>query len=281
MSTDLGLFLKARRAHVQPTDVGLASQSGRRVAGLRREEVAILAGVSVDYYTRLEQGRERNPSPAVLNALAGALGLDADLREHLFRLADLTPLPIQSTPDVVDRSLRDLLDGWSHAPAMIINRQLDILATNELADALFSGFERTDNIAVMTFVDPAGRAFFTDWERATETSVANIWLALGHTATHERVQRLIALLHEQSAEFRMLWSRHDVRGKTHEAKSFHHPDVGALELEYNAFDVRSSPGQQLIVYQPRPGTPSADTLRLLGSLAATVRTASASQTETD
>ena len=229
----------------------------------------MLSGVSVDYYTRLEQGRERNPSPAVLNALAGALNLDADLREHLFRLADLAPTSVHMVRDVIDPSLRELLSGWDHTPAMIINRQLDVLATNRLADALYSRFTHTENLAIMTFVDPAGHAFFTDWERATETCVANIRLALGHSATHQRVQGLVALLHEGSAEFRLLWDRHDVRGKTHEAKSFHHPDVGGLELEFNAFDVRSSPGQQLIVYQAKRGTPSVDKLRLLGSLSVT------------
>jgi len=269
-SSDLGAFLKARRGHVQPADVGLTAQPGRRVSGLRREEVAMLSGVSVDYVTRLEQGRERNPSPAVLNALAGALNLDADLREHLFRLADIAPRPVNIVRDVVDESLQELLSGWAHTPAIIINRQLDILATNGLADALYSGFAHTENLAVMTFLDPAGRAFFTDWQRATETCVANIRLALGHAATHERVQELVALLHGQSAEFRLLWDRHDVRGKTHEAKSFQHPDVGALELEFNAFDVRSTPGQQLIVYQAKAGTPSADKLRLLGSLSVTI-----------
>jgi transcriptional regulator with XRE-family HTH domain len=268
-STDLGAFLKARRGSIQPLQAGLDSRPGRRVPGLRREEVAMLAGVSVDYYTRLEQGRERNPSPAVLNALSGALNLDADLRAHVFRLADLAPSAHQAERDDVDPALHTLLSAWAHTPAIIINRQLDILARNELADALYAGFRRTDNLAVMTFVDPAGRRFFSDWQRATEACVANLRLALGHPGSFERVQTLVASLHEQSAEFRLLWNRHDVRGKTRDAKTFHHPAVGALELEYNAFDVRSAPGQQLIVYQAAAGTPSSDKLRLLGSLAAT------------
>ncbi|MFD0485562.1 helix-turn-helix domain-containing protein [Kineococcus sp. GCM10028916] len=268
-STDLGAFLKARRGHVQPGDVGIKTLSGRRVTGLRREEVAMLAGVSVDYYTRLEQGRERNPSPVVLNAIAGALDLDADLREHVFRLADLVPVIRNTVRDAVDESLEELLAAWSHTPAIVINRQLDILASNELADALYSGFTETSNIALMTFLDPAGRDFFTDWDRASETCVANVRLALGYAHTHERVQELVATLHEASAEFRRLWARHDVRGKTHEAKFFRHPEVGDLELDYNAFDVRSAPGQQLIVYRAAVGTPSADKLCLLESLAAT------------
>ncbi|SUF09191.1 transcriptional regulator [Rhodococcus gordoniae] len=270
-STELGTFLKARRGHVQPTDVGLTAQSGRRVSGLRREEVAMLAGVSVDYYTRLEQGRERNPSPAVLNALAGALDLDTDLREHLFRLAGLAPTPRAPVRTTVDDSLRQLLASWSHTPAFIINRQLDVLAYNDLAGALYSGFERIDNIARMVFLDPFGRSFFTDRDRATTSCVANLRLALGHTGSADDVRALILQAHAASAEFRELWSRHDVRGKTHEAKEFRHPAVGDLLLEYNAFDVRSAPGHQLIVYQAPVGSSSADKLQLLGSLAATAR----------
>lgn len=269
VSTELGTFLKARRGHVQPSDVGITAQSGRRVSGLRREEVAMLAGVSVDYYTRLEQGRERNPSPAVLNALAGALALDTDLREHLFRLAGLAPTPPTPVRKTVDDSLRELLSSWSHTPALIIDRRLDALAYNELAGALYSGFERIDNLVRMTFLDPFGRRFFTDWERATTSCVANLRLALGHTGSVDDVRALVLEVHDASAEFRELWNRHDVRGKTHEAKEFRHPAVGDLVLEYNAFDVRSAPGHQLIVYRASAGSPSDDKLRLLGSLAAT------------
>ncbi|MBF4588229.1 helix-turn-helix domain-containing protein [Curtobacterium sp. VKM Ac-2887] len=268
-TTELGTFLKARRGHVQPGDVGLTVQGGRRVSGLRREEVAMLAGVSIDYYTRLEQGRERNPSGSVLNAVSGALVLDDDLRAHVFRLADLAPAPRSAVRGTVDASLQDLLSAWSHTPAFIVDRQLDILARNELATALYSGFARADNIARMTFLDPSGRDFFSDWTRATETCVANLRLALGHADGQDRVQALVAEIHAASAEFRLVWNRHDVRGKTHEAKAFRHPEVGDLLLEYTAFDVRSSPGQQLIVYHALPGTASADNLLLLGSLAAT------------
>lgn len=230
----------------------------------------MLAGVSVDYYTRLEQGRERNPSPAVLGALAGALDLDADLREHLFRLAGLAPTPRAPVQDTVDDSLHRLLASWSHTPALIINRQLDVLAYNGLAGALYNGFERIDNIARMTFLDPFGRRFFTDRERATTSCVANLRLALGHAGSADDVRALVLEMHSASEEFRDLWSRHDVRGKTHEVKAFRHPDVGELLLEYNAFDVRSVPGHQLIVYQAPAASASADKLQLLGSLAATV-----------
>jgi transcriptional regulator with XRE-family HTH domain len=269
--TDLGAFLKAQRGHTRPHDVALTALPGRRVPGLRREEVAMLAGVSVDYYTRLEQGRERNPSPAVLNAIAGALNLDDDLREHIFRLADLAPSPRQALPESIDPALKELLGSWAHTPALIINRRLDILAANDLANALYSDFARADNIVRMTFIDPVGRGFFAEWQRAAETCVANLRLALGHASGHDAVLALVAEVHEASAEFRMLWARHNVRGKTREAKAFHHGDVGDLLLDYIALDIRSAPGQQLVVYQAPAGTSSADKLRLLGTLSATSR----------
>lgn len=269
--TELGTFLAARRGQVTPDDVGLTSRPGRRVSGLRREEVAMLSGVSVDYYTRLEQGRERNPSPAVLNAIAGALNLDADLREHIFRLADLAPSTHQPTQDRIDPALNDLLASWAHTPALIINRRLDILLLNDLAAALYSDFAAADNMVRMTFTDPVGRRFFTDWPRAAESCVANLRLSLGHTGSQTAILALVEEIHAASADFRLLWARHNVHGKTHEAKAFHHRDVGDLLLGYNAFDVRSAPGQQLVVYQAAPDTPSNDKLRLLGTLAATSR----------
>lgn len=267
-ASDLGVFLKSRRGQVQPAEAGIRTYNMRRVPGLRREEVAMLAGVSVDYYSRLEQGREKNPLPSVLNALAGALNLDTDQRGHVFRLAGLAPTPWKPVSDTVDDSLTELLGFWSHTPALIINQPLDILACNNLAAALYSGFNTIDNLVNMTFLDPFGREFFTEWERATESCVANLRLALSHSGTHDRVREIVAEAHNASAEFRSLWNRHNVRGKTHDAKAFRHPAVGDLVLTYNAFDVRSSPGHQLIVYQAPAGTPSADKLQLLGSLAA-------------
>ena len=266
-SSDLGIFLKARRGQVQPAEAGIRSHNLRRVPGLRREEVALLAGVSVDYYSRLEQGREKNPSPSVLNALAGALNLDTELRAHVFRLAGLAPMPRNPVSETVEDSLLELLASWSHTPALVINQPLDILACNALAAALYSGFSSIDNLVRMTFLDPFGQEFFTDWERAAEACVANLRLALGHSGTHERVREIVTEAHAGSVEFRTLWNRHNVRGKTHESKAFRHPEVGDLLLTYNAFDVRSSPGHQLIVYQAPAGTPMADKLQLLGSLA--------------
>ncbi len=273
---DLGVFLKARRDRMTPTEVGLLSHGQRRVTGLRREEVSMLAGVSVDYYTRLEQGRERNPSPSVLNAIAGALDLDDDARGHLFRVAGLGPALARGSSDGdhrIDPSLARLLESWPQTPAIVVNRRLDILGCNGLARALYADFAAVDNLVRMTFVDPAGPVFFADWDRASRTCVANLRLALGFAVGEASARALVAEAHAASAEFRTLWRDPEVRGKTHEAKTFHHSQVGELVLDYHAFEVRSAPGQQLVAYGAESGTPSAEKLQLLGSLGATAQAA--------
>ncbi|MEU5963404.1 helix-turn-helix transcriptional regulator [Micromonospora parva] len=265
--TRLGAFLVARRARLTPHDVGMASTGTRRVAGLRREEVAVLAGMSADYYTRLEQGRERNPSPAVLDAIARALDFGPDAREHLFRLAD-APVGVAPAPahPLVAPGLRALLDAWPGTPAVVMNHRLDLLARNALADAFYRDFADAGNYARMTFLDPAGRTFFADWERAAQAGVANLRLALGRDPHDRAALHLVAELTDQAPEFRSLWERNDVRGKTHEAKTFRHNAVGELTLSHHAFDVRGAPDQQLIVYQAEPNSRSAEALQLLGLL---------------
>ncbi|MFC4907396.1 helix-turn-helix transcriptional regulator [Actinomadura gamaensis] len=269
----LGEFLRARRARLRPEDVGMASYGTRRVAGLRREEVAVLAGVNADYYTRLEQGRERNPSGQVLDALGRALRLDADARAHLFRLAGTVPddRPFRQAAEQVSPALRQLMDGYPHTPAFVMNRTLDILATNALADALYRPFDPADNLARMTFLDPAGRRFYTDWDRAAQATVANLRQAAGFDPDDPRLAELVRDLTERSADFARLWNAHAVRGKTRDAKRLLHPDVGPLTLSYQAFDVRDAPGQQLVIYHAEPGGDSAQALSLLGSVHATRR----------
>ncbi|MBR7674023.1 helix-turn-helix transcriptional regulator [Streptomyces daliensis] len=269
----LGDFLRARRADLQPQDVGMASYGARRVAGLRREEVAVLAGVNADYYTRLEQGRERNPSPQVIEALAHALCLDADARAHLYRLAGAVPddRPGARTPERVGPALRQLMDGYPNTPALVMSRTLDLLATNALADALYAPFDPVDNLARMTFLDPVGRDFYADWNRTAEATVANLRQAVGFEPDNPRLNELVRTLGAHSPEFSRLWNAHTVRGKTRDAKHILHPDVGPLALTYQTFDVRDAPGQQLVIYHAEPGSSSAEALHLLGSVHATRR----------
>jgi transcriptional regulator with XRE-family HTH domain len=270
--TDLGDFLRSRRARHTPEDVGLSGAIGaaRRVPGLRREEVALLAGVSVDYYTRLEQGRERAPSAQVLGALGAALRLDDDGLAHLYRLAGLAPRP--STPpsgDQVHPDLLRLMAAWPDSPALVYNRAYDLLAANPIADALFGQFQFSRNLMLLVFFDPAARTFYADWREIADNAVAGFRLAHGTAPDDPRVRAVLAQLLEHSSEFRDLWAHHDAWGKTLAAKTFDHPDVGGLELTMQTFDVRAAPGQQLVVYQAQPESPSAERLTLLGSLAAT------------
>ncbi|MFJ6753332.1 helix-turn-helix domain-containing protein [Streptomyces sp. NPDC091266] len=266
----LGDFLRARRSGLRPEDVGMASYGVRRVAGLRREEVAVLAGVNVDYYTRLEQGRERHPSSQVLDALSRALHLDTDGRAHLHRLAGAAPndRPAQQR-HVVSPALRQLMDGYPNTPAFVLSSTLDILATNALADALYAPFTPADNLARMAFLDPAGRDFYTRWDWAAQATVANLRLAAGIDPDNPRLKALVGTLTERSTAFSAMWQAHTVRGKSQDAKQLNHPDVGPLALTYQAFDVRDAPGQQLVIYHAEPGSPSAEALSLLGAINAT------------
>jgi len=271
VSVNLGAFLRSRRARVSPTSAGMPYAGLRRVPGLRREEVAVLAGVSSDYYTKLEQGREHHPSSQILESLARTLALSEEERHHLYRLADLLPQPRGAArPAVVDPDLLRLMDDtWSTNPAMVLSSTLDVLARNRLAQAMYSGFTLDDNLLRMTFLDPEGRRFYGDWDRAAEASVANLRAASSDVRHAPHVLALVDELTSGSPAFERLWDRHDVRGKSHEAKSFFHADVGSFTLSYQAFDVRSAPDQQLVVYQAEPGSRDAAALALLGSIAAT------------
>ncbi|RPF39158.1 helix-turn-helix transcriptional regulator [Streptomyces sp. TLI_185] len=266
----LGGFLRARRARLRPQDVGIPASGRRRVPGLRREEVATLAGVSTDYYMRLEQGRERHPSQQILEAVARALRLDDEAVAHLFRVAGPRNRRTRRAPRVerVAPHMRRLLDTWSGTPAFVLGPALDILARNRLASALHAGFTHSDNLLRMTLLDPAARHFYLDWDRAAESTVAALRRSAGIDPDDARLSQLVGELSMKSPDFRVLWARQDVRGKTREAKLFHHAQVGDLELHYESFTVNSAPTQQLVVYQAEPGSTSADALALLGSLIA-------------
>jgi transcriptional regulator with XRE-family HTH domain len=255
----LGEFLRARREALKPQDVGLPEHGRRRVPGLRREEVAMLAGVSSDYYMRLEQGRETSPSTQVIDAVAAALHLDEEATDHLRRLTR-APQERRSLPTDHDRispQLLQLLDSWPDTPAFVLGPALDVLAQNALATALHSGFERFDNLARMVFLDPAGRDFYQDWEKTAHACVAEIRAAYGHDPDSPRITEVVETLCAKSPEFTELWARHDVKGKTRQAKNLKHPQVGDLEVQFSAFTVNEAPHQQLVVYQAEPASTTA------------------------
>ena len=269
-SMAVGEFLRARRRQVSPEQVGLPTTSRRRVSGLRREEVATLAGLSVDYYARLEQGRERHPSVQVLTALVDALGFDDDAHRHLFRLAGFTPpLPTASLPERVDPDLLQLMDGWPEHPALVLGRTYDVLVRNPLGTALWQPFTYSDNLLLNVFLDEVAPTFYRHWHTAAVNTVAGFRAAAAAVPDDPRVASLVRETRAGSPAFTEIWDRNEARGKSAEAKTFLHPEVGEIALQMQTFDVRSAPGQQLVVYHAQRGTASADALAMLGSLSAT------------
>lgn len=262
----LGEFLRARRARVDPADVGLRGGGTRRVAGLRREEVAVLAAVSVDYYARLEQGRERNPSPQLLDAIGQALRLDADAREHIFRLAGLNPkLSPGSSWDLVHPALLQLLDSFPTVAAYVLSPSFDILATNAVADALLSPFDGMKNMVRVLFQHPRAKTVFVEWPTVVENVVHALRLNATAYPNDPEIRALVEEFVKTTPEFRRLWEDQAVSGLQRMFKVFVHPEVGRVELTYQTFDVRDAPGQQLLVGTPEPGSRSADAIAYLAS----------------
>jgi transcriptional regulator with XRE-family HTH domain len=267
----LGEFLRARRETTGPAHIGLPATGRRRTPGLRREEVALSAGVSTDYYARLEQGREQHPSAQVVDALAGTLGLDPEETDHLHRLARTARgRGRRSGVAAVRPTLLRLMDGWLHTPALILDRRLDVLAGNRLGRALFATMLESGetNLVRFAFLHPAARSFYPDWGRVARSGLGALRAGIGDLTDDRRLTELVGELSLRSPEFRRLWARHDVRGKAHEAKRFHHAQVGDLTLTYDSLTVDGATDQQLVVYQAEPGSASEQALALLGTVAA-------------
>jgi transcriptional regulator with XRE-family HTH domain len=272
VSDELGEFLKSRRASLRPEDVGFSPGRGRRVQGLRREEVAALASVSVDYIKRLEGGRIR-PSEAVLHSLAGALRLDVVERTHLFALAGRA-IAAQDDPHAEVRpGLLRLLAAVEPLPAFVVGPWLDLLAWNPTASALFGGFERRQpderNMARLIFLDDEVRELYCTPEWDGSGLVAALRVRYSRGRPDARVEALIAELCERSQHFRRLWQEHGVVKRMNGRKTFNHPEVGRIELEWERLTVPGASGQVLLVYSAEPGSPAATALTLLATLAAT------------
>lgn len=283
---DIREFLTSRRARITPEKAGLPAYGGhRRVPGLRREEVAMLAGVSVDYYVRLERGNLSGASDSVLASLASALQLDEAEREHLFDLARRStgsaPPRRRSTPSPIRPVVHQILDAITESPAWVRNARHDLLAANDLARALYAPLladpRRPANNARFVYLDPAARDFFLDWERAADDIAAMLRSEAGRNPYDKALTDLIGELTTRSPEFTSRWAAHDVRFHRTGRKRLHHPVVGDLELNFEAMTLTSDPDLTMLVYTADPGTASADGLRLLASWAATQDSPSAEE----
>lgn len=268
--SSLGDYLRARRELVRPEDVGLVDNRRRRVPGLRRDELALLAGISTEYYTRLEQGRDRRPSRQVLEAVAQALRLDDDATAHLHDLAAPAPRRRRPRPpEQVAPSVLRLLASWRSTPAFVQGRYLDILAANPLATALSPLYTPGTNALRAAFLDGTVRDLYHDWLERAADAVAGLRAILGPDVDDPYLTDLVGELSARSESFRRLWSRHDVRpqpgGGTHRMR---HPRVGELELRYDKFDIAGTDHQRLVIYQAEPGSASERALILLATIAA-------------
>ncbi|MDA8265384.1 MAG: helix-turn-helix transcriptional regulator [Actinomycetota bacterium] len=272
-------FLVSRRAKVTPQQAGLTHYgANRRVPGLRREEVALLAGISVDYYTRLEKGNLAGVSDTVLEGVARALRLDEAERAHLLDLVRASsaapPQSPRRPPPQVRVSVRLILDGMTDTPAFVRNGRLDMLATNSLGRALYSPvFEspgEIPNLARFRFLDPRASAFYPDWEGSAETTVALLRTEAGRNPCDRSLTDLIGELSMRSDDFRVRWAAHNVRLHRTGLKRFCHPAVGTLELMFEAMELSADEGLTLTAFTAEPDSPSWDALRLLASWSVSV-----------
>ncbi len=271
-------FLTSRRARITPEQAGLPTYGGkRRVVGLRREEVAVLTGVSADYYSRLERGNVVGASDAVLDALARALQLDPAERDHLFDLARTDTAGLESRRSRPRQShlqpeVQQVLDAITDGAADVRNERGDILATNKLAFALYSEIHAEDqqppNVARYTFLNATARDFFVDWAGAATDMVSVLRAAVGRNPYDKPLSDLIGELATRSEEFRVRWAAHDVRQHSTGTKHLRHPIVGEIELNYLSFELPEDPGLRLVVFTAEPNSPHAQALRFLAQWAA-------------
>ncbi|MDU8992363.1 helix-turn-helix transcriptional regulator [Streptomyces mirabilis] len=273
--SELGRFLRARRAQVAPEDVGLPTGTGlRRTPGLRREELATLAGVSIDYYARLERGKEMRPSPSVVDALARALQLEEDEREHLHglvvRVGRTAPGPPAAPSRTVPPGALRLLESMRPNPAAVVSRTHDVLAWNPAGPRLLVGIEdwpaKQRNYARYLFLHPAARDLFDDWDNQIRGCIAHLRALAGTHPDAPDLTRLVGELLLKSREFARLWERYEVKGHSRGLKTFHHPEVGDLTLGHQSMRLEGTPGHRVLMFFAEPGTPDHDAIVLLDLL---------------
>lgn len=275
-SAEFGKFLKAMRSRLTPEDAGAGPTSGaRRVPGLRREEVARLAGVSTDYYVRLEQGRNIHPSRTVLDAVSRALRLDSSEHAHMVDLLENCAGTARSSvpaPQGVRPALRQLLEAVGDVPAMVLGRRSDVLAGNRMAFLLFADFPALPaaerNLTRWLILDPAARELFRDWKTVAAEAAGALRVDVGRHPNDAQANQLVGELAVHSEHFRQWWAGHRVAARSAGSVRLHHPAVGDLELNFENLVLPDDPDQTLRVYSARAGSPSADALALLGSLGA-------------
>jgi len=254
----LAEFLRARRTMVRPEDVGLDPGERRRVVGLRREEVARRAGISPDYYVRIEQGRGHRPSRQVLEAIAQALLLDPPATVHLLRLGEASAVPAVRRTERVQSGIGQLLETLDGTvSAFVQGRFMDVLAANRLATALSPSFTAGSNVLRSAFLDPAVRELYDDWDQVVAEAVAGLRASVGARTDDPRLARLVADLSEHSDSFRALWARHDVLPKVGGVRRLRHPVVGPLDLRHEKLVITGAAGQLLVIHHPEPGSESA------------------------
>ena len=273
---ELGEFLRTRRAALRPEDVGITSYGARRVPGLRREELAQLAGVSATYYTRLEQGQSTNASEAVIDAIARALSLSDDERAHLHALARPVRAPRRRVvkPDHARSGTIRLLNAMDDVPSVVMGRRSEVLAWNRLGHLLLAGHLDVDapqrprdrpNLIRMLFLDPHTRELYRNWRAEASLAVASMRFVAAQFRDDQELTELIGELSLNSPEFASLWARHPVQRCTTGVKQFHHPEVGDLDLSFEVLHLPDADGQRILAHTAEPGSPAASALALLRS----------------